>query len=148
MYIAFLTMKELEKRILDEEGKLRPNILLKDFVQYVGYRKSGKEEGLSFRAYWYFRRFGERITIEDLEKIREYGMKRLGIIGIGKTKTEELNRELLKYGVEPVPWTTKRYKGWELRKELQRKHGKEIEFVDDLLDSKLLLPLDNNLAQD
>lgn len=127
---------------MDEKGRLKPDTLLKDFVQYVGYRKNGKEEGLSFDAYWHFGRFGERVTIEDFGKIRDYGMRWLGITGIGKTKTDELNRELSKYGVEPIPWTTKKYKNWELRKELQQKYGKEIEFVHDLLPFKFL-PSDN-----
>ena len=49
--MGFLTRRELEERILDENGRLKPDTLLKDFVQYVGFRRKGKKEGLSFVAY-------------------------------------------------------------------------------------------------
>lgn len=123
---------ELEKRIFNAEGRLKLDTSLKDFAEYIGYRSRENKEGLSFSAYLRLRRFND-LTIRDLEKIRPYGLKRLMIIGIGEKKAEEFNKLLSKYGVKPIPWTTKRYESWELKKELQGKYGKHIWTVGDIL---------------
>ncbi|MDP1854215.1 MAG: hypothetical protein Q8L26_08465 [Candidatus Omnitrophota bacterium] len=130
--LDYLDRKALKRRIFSNGGKINLNATIKDFVTYAGYRKRGNEEGLSFSAYLQLRRFND-ITIRDLERIRPYGLKRLMIVGIGEKKAEDLNNALSSYGVKSIPWTTKKYKAWELRKELQKKHGKYTETVGDLL---------------
>ncbi len=130
--LSFLNREELERRVLTKKGKVNLDATLKDFVEYVGYRKGRNEEGLSFSAYLQLRKFDD-ITIRDLGKIRAYGLKRLMIAGIGEKKTKDLNEVLSKYGVKPIPWITKRYRAWELKKELNKKYGKDICIVSDIL---------------
>jgi len=130
--LDYLDKKALKRRVFSKDGKINLNVTIKDFVTYVGYRKGRNEDGLSPSAYSQLRRF-DNITVRDLEKIRPYGLSRLMIAGIGEKKAEDFNRLLSKYSIEPIPWITKRYRAWELTKELRKRHGKDVSTISDIL---------------
>lgn len=132
MVFSVLNREELKRRVLNKKGNLNLDATLKDFAEYMGFRVHKNDEGLSHATYSRLRKFDD-MTIEDLGRIRPYGLKRLRIIGIGEKNAGEINKFLSKYGVEPIPWVAKKYRAYELKKELQKDYGPNVDDVWDVI---------------
>ncbi|MBI2129913.1 hypothetical protein HYU07_06815 [Candidatus Woesearchaeota archaeon] len=125
-----MSKEELEKRVINKEGKINLDASIKDFIEYVGYKSGGDKNGFRMPRTYYCLLDGPHNikTLRELEKFREEGIGRSPLAEIsqfGKKCSEDLNDVLTKFGIEPIPWITKKYKAWELRKKYEAKYGKE-----------------------
>lgn len=112
--MGWLNRRELEERVLNEEGKINLDASLAEFSAYVGSKKKGNRNGFEQPTYNSLRE-GEKITIRDaVEQINKYGIGRFGIgrgyrnlPSMGVKRAEDLCRVFKSYGL--IKGEVKRY---------------------------------------
>lgn len=112
--MVWLSRKELERRVLNEKGRINLDASLAELSAYVDSKKTGNRNGFE-QATCNSLREGEKITIRDaVEQINKYGIGRFGIgkgyrnlPNMGVKRAEDLCRVLRNYGI--IKGKVKRY---------------------------------------
>ncbi len=125
------SIAENERKIGKEKVSLETTI--DDFLRIVGHKERGGI--LPLGIYLNLMSIGKYInTIGELNKLAEsadgFGRLKNGVYfnkerrlpyttmkRFGKYKLDILNTVLEDYGIEPIPWITRKYKPWERRKQ-------------------------------